>query len=79
MGIGAREYLAGREVIWTGDAVRERAWVRPFQHSDEFVLFVRRNKVGEVYPAPTKLSGGHDFMVDTMPGSLIQLGKRCCT
>jgi len=66
MGIGAREYIAQREVFWPEDHEAGTRWVRPFQYSPEFVLQIRGNKVGEVYPAPygtswfARVYGGHN-------------------
>ena len=52
MGIGAREYIAQREIFWPEDREAGTRWVRPFQYSPEFVLQIRSATVGEVYPAP---------------------------
>ena len=69
MGIGAREYVVHREVFWPEDRVgntTSTCWVRPFQYSPEYVLYVRGNKVGEVYPDAyrtmwfSRLYGGHN-------------------
>ena len=66
MGIGAREYIAQREIFWPEDREAGTRWVRPFQHSPEFVLQIRSVTVGEVYPAPYETSwfarvyGGHN-------------------
>jgi hypothetical protein len=67
MGIGAREYLAGREIAWPEDRVTNKfsGWVRAFQYSQEFVLYKSGNRVGEVYPAVhetvwfARVYGGH--------------------
>jgi len=52
MGTGAREDIAQREIFWPEDREAGTRWVRPFQHSPEFVLQIRSVTVGEVYPAP---------------------------
>ena len=52
MGIGAREYIAQREIFWPEDREAGTRWVRPFQHSPEYVLRLKGRIVGEVYPTP---------------------------